>query len=188
MKLHGRLNCLALAAATLAVMLAANCSGVEDGTRRTLLEHWPARGEQELRVRCAGEEVYLDGKWLKDGDFIFIDNLGRETVGHYRLGLETGEWLQRYEAGSTGQGEFRAGLREGTWTYVHSDGYRQEEGTYVAGQRHGTWRTWYAGGAPRSEVHWVEGKKSGDVTYWDADGTRNMALSGRYVDGRKVGS
>ena len=176
---------LVLGAVLLAVTV--NCSGVEEGARRTLLDHWPAHGGQDLRVRCAGEEVYHDGEWLKDGAFVFIDDAGRETRGHYTLGLETGEWLERYESDSTGQGEYRAGLREGAWTYVHADGYREEEGAYVKGQRHGAWRSWYAGGQQRSEVHWVEGQKSGEVTYWDPDGTRNLALSGRYEDGRKVG-
>jgi len=175
--------CLALAGAA----LAGNCSGVEEGTRRTLQDHWPARDGEDLRLRCAGEEVYQDGKWRKDGGFVFFDDIGRETRGHYALGLETGEWLERYESDSTGQGEYRAGRREGTWTYVHADGYRQEEGTYVAGKRHGTWRSWYSSGQQRSEVRWVDGMKSGEVTYWDPDGTRNMALSGRYEDGSKAG-
>ena len=176
-------TCLALVAATWAV----NCSGVEDGTRRTLQDHWPAKDGQDLRLRCAGEEVFQGGKWLKDGDFVFIDDSGRETRGHYAMGLETGVWLERYESESTGQGEYRAGRRHGTWTYMHADGYRQEEGAYVEGQRHGIWRSWYSGGQQRSEVNWVDGVKSGPVTYWDPDGTRNMALSGRYENGSKVG-
>ncbi|MEE8467746.1 MAG: hypothetical protein V3T22_04795, partial [Planctomycetota bacterium] len=64
--------CLVLAAATITL----NCSGEEEGTRRTLLKHWPAHGEQDLRVRCAGEEVYSGGEWLKDGAFLFIDAFG----------------------------------------------------------------------------------------------------------------
>ena len=170
-----------------ACWLATSCSDVEEGTRRALVEHWPAHDGLELRIRCAGEEVYSGGKWLKDGDFVFIDDDGRETRGHYALGLEAGEWLHRYESDSTGRGEYRAGLREGTWTYMHADGYLEDEGTYVEGQRHGTWRSWYGSGQARSEVHWVDGQKSGEVTYWDPDGTRNLALSGRYENGRKVG-
>ena len=175
--------CLACAAAT----LAATCSGDEEGKRRVLQEHWPTHGGQDLRIRCAGEEVYHDGEWLKDGEFVFIDDAGRETRGHFTLGLESGEWVERYDSDSTGQGEYRAGRREGTWTYVHTDGYREEEGAYREGRRHGTWSSWFSGGQKRSEVHWVDGLKSGEVTYWDPDGTRNLALSGRYENGRKVG-
>lgn len=62
----------------------------------------------------SGEEVYHDGEWPKDGAFIFVDDIGRETRGHRALGLETGEWLERYVSDSAGQGEYRVGLREGT--------------------------------------------------------------------------
>lgn len=137
------------ALAVLAIVSLARCGpSTAEGARRPVEAKWPSGV-----VRAVGEEVFHDGKWLKEGEFVFYDEDGDESDrGAYLHGRETGAWRQRYDDGSTGSGEFVDGKRHGPWTIWHKNGHKAEQGQYVEGERVGLWKRWSPADEPRSDL------------------------------------
>ena len=173
-------------AAALALLAGlAACERHAEGERRPIVRTWG--GETGIE-RVRGEEVWRDGRWVRDGGFRFFDREGRERArGSFVLGLESGPWVETYDDGGSGSGEYRAGKRSGEWTYWTEEGRVQQQGAYEDGERSGRWIEWYEDGVTlRSEVSWERGKKSGAAVYRNRDGTVNAQLSGTYREGVKV--
>jgi hypothetical protein len=169
------------------LLLACACSRLPEGQQRELIDHWPAKSGREPVVRVRGQEVVSDGEWVKDGEFVFYDERGREQArGAYRLGREHGPWTQIEPDGDVGRGEFREGRRMGKWTYSYPGGQPQEEGGYVRGTRQGFWTRWHENGQVRAEVMYKDGELHGTCNYWFADGREDVKHSGRYERGEKV--
>ncbi len=107
-----------------------------EGTKRDVRATW-----ESGVVRATGVEVYVDGKWRKEGEFVYFDKDGDETHrGSFHDGLESGVWQERYDDGGVGRGEYLAGKRHGDWTYMHKNGRLAQQGKYEAGKRVGKWK------------------------------------------------
>ncbi len=174
------------AALLLAALVA--CGGPPEGAQREVLEHWPASTGAAPLVRVRGQEVAQDGKWMREGQFVYYDKQGREVArGTFRRGLEHGPWEEREEGtGFLGRGEYRDGLRVGEWNYFHSSGEREARGGYVEGKREGVWTLWYKHGQTAAELTYRDGELNGPARYWEEDGGVNAQRSGDYEDGKKV--
>lgn len=179
-----------LAAAAAPLLLPACGSGAAsepEGTRRPLVEHWPARKGEEPVVRTRGREVVHGGRWVKDGEFVFFDERGREVArGGYRRDLENGPWVEIEEDGFVGRGSYRDGLRAGRWTYTYPDGSVHAEGAYVNGRREGQWIRRYPDGSLAAELMYRGGKLHGACTFYEKDGEVDRLRSGRYEDGEPL--
>lgn len=178
----GRLvTALALLAATITLQ---GCGPeTEEGSVRPFVRE----GRAGL-VIVEGSEIFQGGEWLKQGNFIFRDELGEEIAkGAYEAGLEEGPWQQRYEDGSTGVGSFKAGEREGMWRTFHKNGKLQDTGLYSEGLRTGRWASLRPDGTRLREAEYVAGKKEGPVTWYLKDGTTvDKNRSGTYKNDELV--
>ena len=164
-----------------------------DFQQRPLVQYWRTGSQLPIGdrapqagppIRCQGQEVYIDGKWVKDGPFTFYDERGNEVAsGSYHAGVEQGPWTQAEAGGVLARGAFNGGRREGPWTYTHPNGQTQEEGAYANGKRVGMWRGWRADGSLAAEVNYRAGQRQGECRYYSKAGLVDPSRSGKYVDG-----
>ncbi len=161
--------------------------GLEEGSKRELISHHESRGGRDPVVRTRGQEVVRGGEWVKEGEFVFFDEHGREVGrGPYKDGREHGPWVQVRSGGAKEWGSFASGLREGRWTYAYPNGKVHEEGAYVEGERHGQWTRWYKDGTLAAELMYRKGELHGLCRYLNPDGTEDALRSGRYAEGSHV--
>ena len=158
-----------------------------EGTRREALAHWNSINGRDPIVRMRVWEEVVDGKWVKQGEFVFYDTVGREIAsGTYENGLEHGPWVQTEEDGDRGHGRFVQGKRDGGWTYYYRNGAVQEAGAYVDGRKHGQWLRYFENGDPRAELMYREGELHGECRFYEEDGSVDSLLTGRYAYGSRV--
>ncbi len=113
-------------------------------------------------VAVEGTEVFSDGEWRKQGEFVFYDEGGEEIGrGSYKDGLEDGPWKQKYSDGCTGVGNFRGGSQSGPWKTFHKNGKLQDSGSYDAGMREGTWLSFRKDGSKLREAEYLNGALNG---------------------------
>lgn len=168
----------------LATLLLSACS-TEEGERRPLeVLH---QGPSPAPIRVKGEEVFFDGRWVKDGRVTFFDTLGNVThEGDYKLGFESGPWTERGEDGITGKGLYLDGKRDGSWEYRYASGDLQSKGNYRQGERTGKWMRYYPGGGVEAELPYKDGKLEGIVIVYDDSGAEDMEASGTFRGGERV--
>ncbi len=166
-----------------ALSLAA-CSPPE-GDRRPLLAHY--EGPSPAPIRVKGEEVFFEGKWVKDGPTIFYDKSGNVThTGDYNLGLEAGPWTELGPDGTTGTGNYKDGERHGDWKYHYASGELQSTGTYHHGNRVGTWTRYYSDGSLEATMPYHNGMLQGIVLVYDETGAKDPEASGTFKEGERI--
>lgn len=179
------LDALVLAALIATLGLASLACGpdVPEGTVREMR----VEGRAGI-VTVEGTERYADGEWRKHGTFVFRDDRGDEiATGSYSNGLETGDWTETYEDGSTGRGNYAEGSRTGEWNTFHSNGSLQDRGNYDRGLRTGRWVSFRADRTRLREAEYRGGELNGEVVYYGPDGrTWEPERSGVYKGGKKV--
>lgn len=176
-------DALVRAVLTACLALAACGPDTAEGTQRPLR----VEGRAGI-VTVEGTERYTDGAWRKHGPFVFRDDRGEVIAeGHYREGLETGAWKERYEDGSIGRGAYVEGSRQGEWQTFHPDGSLQDKGTYDRGLRTGEWVSYRSDRTLLRVATYREGRMNGPVTVYGPDGrTPVFEESGVYEDGERV--
>lgn len=127
-------------------------------------------------------------------------------------GAEDGLVTLRYRSGARlAEGEMRAGRKHGAWTYwredggvrwtggfeddephgvergYHAGGQLAFEGERVHGLREGLYRYWYENGELEMEAEYRADQRHGECKRFTLDGEPDLAQTGRYSDGRKVG-
>jgi hypothetical protein len=133
-----------LIAAALIAMLIAAC---RTGNRAevpvcppgdTLVGAPPPRGSEVFCQRIIG------GKTVKNGPFIvYADGGGKLIEGHYRDGVQEGEWTMWYQNGQrSAVDRYHDGLQEGPHVSWYANGQIAIEGMYHAGKREGRWTRW----------------------------------------------
>jgi hypothetical protein len=104
----------------------------------TLMGAPPPRGEE---VWC---QKIVGGKPVKDGTFV-VYGVGTDRMiqGHYRDGVQDGEWTTWYENGRrSAVDHYRNGLQDGLHTSWYANGVKALEGDYRGGKREGRWTRW----------------------------------------------
>ncbi|MGK0220237.1 MAG: antitoxin component YwqK of YwqJK toxin-antitoxin module [Planctomycetota bacterium] len=172
--------------ALLSVCLLALCAcGPPEGERRELALHFDGPKPSPVRVR--GEQLFHDGEWIPDGDFVYYDKQGNVTHrGQFELGLESGDWSQLSKDGVTGTGRYNLGERHGDWTYHYASKLVREEGSYDNGKRIGIWSRYYSDGSIEGKTPYVDGKIEGEVKVWDTSGKPDPESSGYFKNGERV--
>jgi antitoxin component YwqK of YwqJK toxin-antitoxin module len=182
----------------------------------TIISHQTKREPYEdgKTIRIERElAIYSDNSFEADGIYREFYPNGKPFVeGHFREGLQDGEWTYWFENGQQNRkSSFNKGKLNGTWEVFRADGtlaakrsfkdgqrdgewinyddsgkQKVAEEHYAAGKQDGVWKTWHPNGQLKQQAAFKQGKREGTGTEWNDKGEKRAEVN--YSDGKLNGT